>query len=84
MHQGRDQMKATGYPPDELTGKAAAVRIRRTVNDEIARIGATFQASSTSGFEFVCECGDLRCKGIVTMTLTEYAKTTPGSVVGHD
>jgi hypothetical protein len=57
--------------------------MRRMVNDEIARIGATFEASITSGFEFVCEGGDLRCQAIVNMALDEYARTTPGSVVGH-
>jgi hypothetical protein len=52
-------------------------------NHEIARIGATLEASITSGFEFVCEGGDLRCQAIVNMALDEYARTTPGSVVGH-
>ena len=41
---GRDQMSTVGHPPTDRAGKVAAVRIRRMVNDEIARIGATFQA----------------------------------------
>ena len=77
-------MPGAGYPPNDFTGTAGAVRIRRTANNLIARMGATFQASTTMGFEFVCECGDLRCKQIVNMTLADYAKTRPGSVVGHD
>ena len=73
----------TGLPLDERHGKAAAVQARRTVNDEIAATGAHFEAAVASKLEFVCECGDLRCNAIVTMTLADYAKTTPGSVVGH-
>ena len=78
------RLSITGHSPTDRIGKEAAVRLLRAVNDEIARIGATFQAEITSGFEFVCECGDPRCKGIVNMTLADYAKTTPGSVVDHD
>jgi hypothetical protein len=59
-------MTATGYPLTASPGEVGAISIRRTVNDEIARMGATFQAAITDGFEFVCECGDLRCKRIVT------------------
>ena len=77
-------MTATGYPLTASPGEFGAISIRRTVNDEIARMGATFHAAITGGFEFVCECGDLRCKRIVNMTLADYAKTRPGSVVSHD
>lgn len=77
-------MTATRYPYNHRTGRTAAVLIRRYVNDEIARMAPTFQASIGNGYEFLCECGDLTCRGIVEMTLAEYRKTKPGSVVGHD
>jgi hypothetical protein len=77
-------MTSTAYPPNDHPGRASVVVLRRTINDEIARMGSPLQATVTGGFEFVCECGDRRCKAIVRMTLANYAQTTPGSVVGHD
>jgi hypothetical protein len=77
-------MSALGTSCTVSLGKAGAVSIRRTVNDEIARIGATFQADNPTAFEFVCECGELRCAQVVSLSLADYAETTPGSVVGHD
>jgi hypothetical protein len=38
----------------------------------------------SSMFEFVCECGDLKCRTLVEMTLADYRRSTPGSVVGHN
>lgn len=57
--------------------------VRRFVNDEIAETAARFDAGDGSVFEFVCECGDLSCNGLVELTLSEYAASSPGSVVGH-
>jgi hypothetical protein len=34
-------------------------------------------------FEFLCECGDLRCLEFVKLTLDEYTDREPGSVVAH-
>ena len=73
-------MNATDYE----VATAAAVRIRRIANDEIAEVGVIFQEPIADQYEFVCECGDLGCKAPVRMTLAEYAESTPGSVVGHD
>jgi hypothetical protein len=56
---------------------------RRLVNDEILNLATRFEDGITL-FEFVCECGDPQCVGLVKMTLAEYRATKPGSVVGHD
>jgi hypothetical protein len=84
MHRRRDEMSATGYPANDRGSTAATIRLQRTVNDEIARVAAPFDPEIGRRFEFVCECGRVRCKDVVAMTLADYAKSTPGSVVGHD
>ena len=72
-------MTATGLPSN---ARAAAVSVRRLVNDEILDAATRFGDGSTL-FEFVCECGDLKCRVFVSMTLADYRESTPGSVVGH-
>ena len=69
-------------PPNAPSGRAAAVSLRRLVNDEILNTATRFDDGSTL-FVFVCECGDLTCLGLVNMTLAQYRATRPGSVVGH-
>jgi hypothetical protein len=54
------------------------------VNDQIAETARRFDVGEGDQFEFVCECGRLSCDGRVKMTLAEYARTAPGSVVSHD
>jgi hypothetical protein len=76
-------MTATRIPPTESAAADGAISIRRYVNDEIADTAFRFGANDGSRFEFVCECGELSCKAVVTMTLAEYRLRGPGSVVGH-
>jgi hypothetical protein len=76
-------MSTTGHPPNESSGAAAAVSIRRYVNDKIAETAKSFDPSEASDFEFLCECGHLACRRIVTMTVAQYRLSEPGSVVGH-
>jgi hypothetical protein len=73
-----------GSQVDDPFDAAELVRMRRIVNDEIARIGATFNAPATDRFDFVCECRDAGCRGMVSLTLADYATMPPGTVVGHD
>ena len=61
----------------------AAVSVRRLVNDEILVAATRFDDGSTL-FEFLCECGQLKCRGLVKTTLADYRVSKPGSVVGHD
>ena len=76
-------MSTTAYPPNGASQRRAAVAIRRFVNDEIASRASRFDRDDGDAFAFVCECGDLACKGIVKMTLVTYGSSAPGSVVGH-
>ena len=76
-------MSVSGFPTRTLYGATAAVSLRRLVNDEILYTASRFDEGSTA-FEFLCECGDLRCREYVKMTRAAYAKTAAGSVVGHD
>jgi hypothetical protein len=73
-------MTTTGYAPTDSS--EPAIFVRRYVNDEIAEVASRFDANDGSEFEFVCECGDLLCRGLVKMTLAEYRASGPGSVVG--
>jgi hypothetical protein len=64
-------------PPD------AAVSIRRLVNTSIYDTAKRLDGAGDTRFDFVCECGDLRCTRIVTLTLAEYEQRRPGTVVEH-
>lgn len=76
-------MIATVNPASGNPGHAGATSVRRLVNDEIARVAARLDGDDGSVFDFLCECGDLRCRGIVQLTLADYRASGPGSVVGH-
>ena len=76
-------MTTTAYPGRGESGTAAATSVRRLVNDEIARVAARLDGDDGSVFDFLCECGDLRCRGIVQMTLSDYRASGAGSVIGH-
>jgi hypothetical protein len=82
MHQ-EGSMRSTGHAPNESPGTAAAVSVRRSVNDEIAVRAFCFNGNDGSEFEFGCECGDLSCTDHLRMTLAEYHASEPGSVVSH-
>jgi hypothetical protein len=66
----------------EPTARNAPPAVRRLVNDEILEISTRLDDGSAM-FEFICECGDLRCRAFAKMTLADYRASTPGSVVGH-
>lgn len=76
-------MSKTTYPSTRELGIEAAVMLRRFVNDELARVASRFDWNGRE-YEFVCECGNLRCDGIVKLTLADFRATRPRSVVGHD
>lgn len=70
----RDQVRE--LPPD-------AQRLRRFVNEQIRERAERLQSDPSTTFEFVCECGDLRCRQSVRMTLCRYDRSRLGSVLGH-
>jgi hypothetical protein len=74
-------MSNTGYPPNASPATAAAVSVRRFVNDEIA--AGRLDTNDGDEFEFLCECGDLSCDLRITRTLSDFSNSEPGSVVGH-
>jgi hypothetical protein len=76
-------MTSTAHPPSGAFDQPAAVNARRLVNDEIAATAMRFYGGDGSLFEFVCECGDLACRGIARLSLEDYRRSEPGSVVGH-
>lgn len=76
-------MTTTEISPDAY-GRSAATSVRRFANDSVAEIAERLDDGDGSAFEFICECGDLGCREMVAMTLTEYRTRKPGSVVGHD
>ncbi len=61
---------------------ASAVSVRRLVNDSI-RDGGAFRADTVTSYEFLCECGDLRCRELVSLTVTQYDALEEGTVVAH-
>lgn len=61
----------------------AAVSIRRLVNTSIHDTAKRLAVNGDTSFDFVCECGDLRCTELITLTLAEYERRHPGTVVAH-
>lgn len=79
-------MTATVHKPYAGLGQAAATSARRLVNDQIAYVAAsTFGDDPTSVYEFLCECGDLRCRGQVALTLQQYGEvvTSATPLIAH-
>lgn len=68
---------------DPVVARRGAASIRRFVNDSIAEDAVRTGSPSGWVIEFVCECGDLRCRTPVGLTLAEYAATSRGVVAGH-
>jgi hypothetical protein len=68
--------------PASAAGRDAATAVRRVVNDEILHAAERFHDEAAL-FEFVCECGYLKCRDFVKLTLAEYRATTPGTVVAN-
>lgn len=59
------------------------VSVRRVVNDHIADIASRCEPYEGDLFDFMCECGDLRCPEFVPLTVAEYRETVPGWVRAH-
>jgi hypothetical protein len=72
----------TGSLPTDETF-ASAVDVRRFVNDSIRDTAERFGGDSETVYDFVCECGDLRCRQLVSLTLAEYDESEAGSVQTH-
>jgi len=75
-------MSTTGTAPSDAQF-ASVLDVRRFVNDSIKDTAERFGADSASTYEFVCECGDLRCRQLVKLTLAEYNEADAGSVRAH-
>jgi hypothetical protein len=78
-------MTSTDFPAGAPAAQAAtaAIGVRRYVNDEIATVAARLDPEHSARFAFLCECGTLACGAVVSLTLTEFAESAPGSVVAH-
>ena len=74
-------MRASGSTLE--ASREEAISVRRFVNDFIAERATTYHDAAERAFEFVCECGDLACDGVVKMTLAEYRSAEPGSLITH-
>jgi hypothetical protein len=61
----------------------AATGQRRFANDSIRDMAVRQQRDASAIYDFLCECGDLGCRQLVELTLTDYAALPPGSVLGH-
>jgi hypothetical protein len=58
--------------------------VRRFCNDSIYKVAEGLDDPGGASFDFLCECGDLRCRQYVQLTLAEYREREPGSVTAHD
>jgi hypothetical protein len=61
----------------------SAVSARRFVNDAIRDDARRFKDDPTLVFQFHCECGDVRCRRLVRLTMAEYEAAEPGLVRGR-
>ena len=61
----------------------SAVDVRRLANDSIRDLTERLVETRDVPAEFLCECGDLRCDGRVSLMLHEYDTSLPGSVRVH-
>lgn len=61
----------------------SAVGVRRFANEAIRDAASVVAESPGSRFQFLCECGDLRCDGLVTLTLEQFEQSEAGSVLAH-
>ena len=74
---------STDFSAEATHALTSAVGVRRYVNREIARVGGRFDGDTLTEFDFLCECGSLGCRAVVKMTLAEFGRSAPGSVVAH-
>lgn len=75
-------MTSAEFDSGQDTSRQAAVMIRRSVNDAI-KSQALKVGVGSSKWQFVCECGDIDCDGLVELTLVEYDIRAPGFVTAH-
>ena len=61
----------------------SATGLRRFANNSIRDVAAKQQRDASSVYEFLCECGDLRCQGLVELSLVDYDRRAPGAVLAH-
>lgn len=57
--------------------------LRRFANNSIRDVAARSERRASTSFEFLCECGDLRCRGLVELSLAEFDTRSPGAVLAH-
>ena len=67
--------EARRHDPVDPDRPDVVVASRRTVNDAIAHAASRFNLDEGNLVEFLCECGDLRCRQMIKMTLTEFWAT---------
>jgi len=61
----------------------SATGLRRFANNSIRDVAARQIRDASAIVEFLCECGDLRCRELVGLTLAEYETHQPGAVRAH-
>ncbi|HEY1514519.1 MAG TPA: hypothetical protein VGF66_12285 [Gaiellaceae bacterium] len=61
----------------------SATDLRRFANNSIRDVAVRREREASTVYEFLCECGDLRCRGLVELTLGDYSARPPGSVRAH-
>jgi hypothetical protein len=77
MEIGSLEQELVDDPVESATG------LRRFANDSIRDVAARSQRDASTVLEFLCECGDLRCRQLVKLTLGDFGARTPGSVRAH-
>ena len=76
-------MSATAALPDPL-GVRAGQSVRRLANRSIRDQAADLRAPDHEFADFMCECGDLGCRELVTLRLSDFDELTDaGSVNAH-
>ncbi len=76
-------MSATAASPDPL-GVHAGQSIRRLANRAVRDSAAELRVPFHERVDFMCECGDLRCKEVVSLRLHDFDRfSEPGSITAH-
>jgi hypothetical protein len=63
--------------------RQAASGWRRFANDAIRDAADAYGAQNGRLYRFLCECGDLRCRQTVEMTISEYQRRGPLPLTNH-
>jgi hypothetical protein len=76
-------MSATSASIDPFDLRAGQ-SIRRLANRSVRESAAELRVPDTETADFICECGDLNCKQVVTLKLRDFDRLTgPGSINAH-